>query len=82
MSKYLIEDTTLTGIADEVRALSGTTGAMTPSVMKTNLNSANTEVNDQTALIAQIKSAMKNKVGNLIIGDTTGAHVNGRVLML
>ena len=61
MAEYLIQSETLTGIGDEVRILSGATGTMTPAVMKTKLQGANSEVSDQTDLIAQIQTALESK---------------------
>ena len=61
MAEYLIQSKTLTGIGDEVRSLSGATGTMTPAAMKTKLQGANSEVSDQTDLIAQIQTALESK---------------------
>ena len=54
MAKYLIQDTTLAGIGDEIRILYGTEDTMTPAVMTNQLSNANTEVDAQTDLIQQI----------------------------
>ena len=51
----------MTAIADEIRALSGTTEAMGLDAMATNVNGANTEVNSQTDLIGQIMTALETK---------------------
>ena len=51
MAEFLIQDTTLIGIADEVRTLSGTEGAISPTTMKTDLHDANAEVSDQADLL-------------------------------
>ena len=58
--EYLIQDTTLTALADEVRELSGTTDKMSIDTMTNNLGDANDEVGNQADLIAQIKSAVDN----------------------
>ena len=63
MSNYLIQGETLTDIADEVRALSGATGTMSPNNMISNLGDANTEVASQSALISEIISALEEKAG-------------------
>lgn len=63
MAKYVIEDTTMTGLANEVRTLTGDTEAKTPGAMKTDLQEANAAVQSQTALIGQIKTALEEKAG-------------------
>lgn len=57
----------MTAIADEIRELSGTSGAMGLDAMATNLGDANTEVSGQADLIAQIASALDGKAsgGNI-----------------
>lgn len=62
MSKYLIQNTTLENIADEVRTLSGMEETMTPSKMKENLNGANSAIQTEADLIAQILAALNSKV--------------------
>ena len=47
-------NTKMTAIADEIRTLSGTTGTMGLDAMATNVNSANTKVDSQSDLLAQI----------------------------
>lgn len=59
--EYLIQDTTLTALADEVRELSGTTDKMSIDTMTDNLGDANTEVGNQADLIAQIQTALQGK---------------------
>lgn len=60
MAEYLIQDTTLTNIADEIRILYGTEDTMTPAVMTSNLNTFNTELGainvEQDGLIEQLKN--------------------------
>ncbi len=51
MAEYLIQDTTLTGIADKIRPLLGLTGTMTPEQMQTNLT---TEQANITAALAAL----------------------------
>lgn len=51
----------MTAIADEIRELSGTSGAMGLDAMATNLGDANDEVVDQADLIAQIANALEGK---------------------
>ena len=66
MADYLIKDTTLTGIADKVRTVTGSTGTMTPATMQSNLqtfdNDMTSTVNEQDDLITQIASALEGKV--------------------
>lgn len=51
----------MTAIADEIRTLSGTTGAMGLDAMASNVGDANGVISDQTVLIAQIASALEGK---------------------
>lgn len=51
----------MTAIADEVRALSGTTGALGLDDMASQLNTANGDVTTQISLIEQIQSALRGK---------------------
>lgn len=44
----------MTALADEIRALNGTTGALGLDAMKNNVDAANTAVITQSDLIAQI----------------------------
>ncbi len=60
---YLIQAETLTEIADKIRVLSGTEGTMTTAQMDGKLSEANTEINTQADLIAQITSALEGKAG-------------------
>lgn len=61
--EYLIQDTTLTALADEVRELSGITDKISVDDMTSNLGEANSEVDNQTDLIAQITTALEGKAG-------------------
>lgn len=61
MAEYLIQDTTLTNLGDKIRVLSGTEDAMTPAAMASNVDEANTEVDTQADLIAQIMEILNNK---------------------
>ena len=80
MAEYLIQDTTLTGIADKIRVLNGTEEAMTPAEMQTILDTHNTEINQalftQDDLIMQIATALEGKKGassgsEVIFGQVT-----------
>ena len=51
----------MTAIANEIRELSGTTGAMGLDDMASNLDEANTEVASQSELIADIIAALEGK---------------------
>ena len=51
----------MTAIADEIRELSGTTGAMVLDAMASNLSKANAEVVDQADLLAQVLVALDGK---------------------
>ena len=71
----------MTAIANPVRTLAGKTGSMGLDAMASNLNSAVTEVNAQTALIQQIKSVLSGKAagsgtgGNFVFPDGAFAPV-------
>ena len=61
MAEYRIQDTTLTGIAGQIRTLNGTTGTMKPDAMITGLQSANAEVTEQEALLVEIANTLQGK---------------------
>lgn len=61
MSEYLIQDTTLTGIADKIRPLLGLTGTMTPEQMQTNLTTE--QANITAALAALAKKGVEVPAG-------------------
>ena len=68
MAEYLIQDTSLNNIADQVRSITGLTGSMTPTEMATNLNNYNTEINEllatQEAKIDELTAALEDKVSD------------------
>ena len=51
----------MTALADEIRELSGTTTPKGIDAMTSDVSAANTEINEQMDLIAQISSALENK---------------------
>lgn len=59
--KYVIDDETMTSIADPLRSLSGQTDELTPAEMAAAGNAAESEVNTQTELIDQIGEALLGK---------------------
>jgi hypothetical protein len=65
--EYLVKDTSLTAIADEIRVLSGKTGAMGLDVMTSTLSTENTNfetnLTTQDSLISQIQTALQGKAG-------------------
>lgn len=61
MAEYLIQDSTLTSIGNEIRTMKGSSSKMTPATMTSNLQSANTEVNNQTTIMNQILAALETK---------------------
>jgi hypothetical protein len=65
--------TKMTAIADKIRTLLGITGTMGLDSMSSNLQSALTEANTQTGLIAQIESALEGKTGAAVPDVTIGS---------
>lgn len=61
MVEYLIQDTTLTGMADEIRRLNGSTGTLKPGAMITELQTVNTAIATQEDLLAQVITAIASK---------------------
>lgn len=61
MSKYFIQGESVEAIADEVRELSGTTDLMGLTAIKSHVGEANSEINSQAELLAQIISALDGK---------------------
>lgn len=61
MAEYSIQDTTLTGMADQIRTMHGTTDAMAPSTMITKLQDANEEISGQEALLVEIANTLQTK---------------------
>lgn len=52
----------MTALADEIRELSGTATVKSLGAMQVDVDAANTEITEQTDLIAQIAAALENKV--------------------
>lgn len=74
MAKYLIQDTTLTSIADEIRTLSGIEETLSPEAMKENLNGANSAIQEEANLIAQILLALEAKINKTITFSINGTE--------
>lgn len=80
MAEHLIQDTTLTGIADKIRSLLGLTGTMTTDQMQTNLT---TEQANITAALAALtekgvevpEGANSNALAGLIAAIESGVKV-------
>lgn len=64
--------TKMTAIADEIRVLSGTTGAMGLDAMASNVGEANGKVTTQVDLIEQIQTALEGKTA---VGGGSGEAV-------
>lgn len=69
MGKYVIDETTLTGIGDAIREKEGTTAAIPVNNMKTRIQAIDTqedldeEMATQADLIAQIMTELEGKAG-------------------
>ena len=61
MTEYLIQDTSLTALADEIRELSGTTTPKSLDAMTSDVDAANTEIAEQAELLNQIATALEGK---------------------
>ena len=65
--EYLVKDTSLTAIADEIRVLSGKTETMGLDTMASTLNTENnsfeSNLSTQDSLISQIQTALQGKAG-------------------
>lgn len=85
MAEHLIQDTTLTGIADMIRSLLGLTGTMTTDQMQTNLTTE--QANIAAALAALTEKGVEVPTGansNALAGliaaiEAGGAYVAGTI---
>lgn len=64
MTEYLIQDTSLTALADEIRELSGTTTPKSLDAMTSDVDAANAEIAEQAELLNQIATALEGKASN------------------
>jgi hypothetical protein len=62
----------MTALADEIRVLSGTTGAMGLDAMATNVGEANDEIDTQATKIAEISALLEGKA-------VSGTHLDGNI---
>lgn len=67
----------MTAIANKIRALLGITGTMGLDAMASNIDKAQTEVDDQAALIEQLRTILAGKVGGIIPTGTVTLTENG-----
>jgi len=61
----------MTLIADKIRELLGISSTMGLDAMKSNLDSAVSEVDTQAILIEEVQNALDYKIGNLILPETS-----------
>ncbi len=73
MAEYLIQEETLTSIADKIRILNGTEDAMTTAQMVSSLGEANTEVANQAALISE-QDAKIAELAEILSGKAGGSE--------
>lgn len=71
MTKYTVEGTELTAIADAIRSVNGETTKYTVGQMHSKINDVDDEVDEQADLISQIQTALQDKAA----GDSSGANV-------
>lgn len=82
MAEYLIQDTTLTSLGNQVRTICDIKDTMSPSVMTNNLSIYNTDINtaigEQDDLISQIITALENKAtgSSVTVGEKTTTSSN------
>ena len=69
----------MTALADEIRILSGATSQMGLDAMKTNISNANSNVNTESGLIAQIRSALQCETAS---GDATSSPLQKNITNL
>lgn len=72
MTKFIIQDTTLQGIADTVREIAGVNETLSPSEMIENLDGANNAIQEEANLIAQILLALEAKTNKTITFSING----------
>lgn len=73
----------MTAIADEVRELSGTTGAIGLDAMATKIGEANDEIGSQSDLLTEIAAALAGKAGGeLVLQNKTVSPSVGTTLVL
>lgn len=80
MAEYLIQEETLTAVADSIRDINGSADRITPSGMVTALEGVNTEVNTQTDIIEEIKEVLRTKASVDI--DTSDATATAQKILL
>ena len=77
MAEYLIQDTTMIGIGDKIRVVTGTEGAMTPAEMQADLDifksDVDAELSSQDALIAELQLILANKAASTFTVFDDGA---------
>lgn len=87
MAEHLIQDTTLTGIADKIRSLLGLTGRMSPAQMQTNLTTEQANITAALAALAEKgvtvpAGANSNALAGLIAAiESGGVFATGEVTL-
>lgn len=73
MAKRVIDDSTLTAIAEPVRSIMGLSDLLSPAAMASNLVSADGEVTNQEALIAELQELLEGKAGGVNVKASCGS---------
>ena len=85
MTNYLIQDTSLTAIADEVRSIADTENAMNTGEMVANLQSANAEIATQESMLEEALALLETKTTTITENCTlslTLADFGSRIIVV
>lgn len=66
---YTIQESTLQNLGNEIREMRGTSSVMSPATMISHLENSNAELSSQASIIQQIKSALSEKAGGIVMPE-------------